>query len=346
MLVDFNDTKPLIIITVQDTLDAGGFSSSRISKQQTVVRLSAPHKSLRIFDQLPFGDFIPHQVIQLYMGNSGYGCNDHLAILIMLDAESFMQSKLSHPEILVKLHHICHKFLGAYGFCQGFAHIADTVPDPLVVHFAVSIDILIAAKCLAAAGMKYLIKNLQVKIIKFFKNLKITQCQGIDAALYSAADLAGCTERIFMIYQKLCQVIVPQVSGKAIHASQLHQAIYTLKELAFPVCQLLCSCFICIHQRCHCIQNFSMLKIAVKNAFLCSCHFYFLFLFCISLRCQGAVNSFPIPAGRLPLPVSPSGRFSPHCHEGFPQNPQKTGTARFSPELDVIRFWSYSVRYK
>ena len=32
MLVDFNDTKPLIIITVQDTLDAGGFSSSRISK--------------------------------------------------------------------------------------------------------------------------------------------------------------------------------------------------------------------------------------------------------------------------------------------------------------------------
>ena len=44
MLIGLNDTKSLIIILVQDSLDTGRFTGSRITKEQAVVRLSPLYK--------------------------------------------------------------------------------------------------------------------------------------------------------------------------------------------------------------------------------------------------------------------------------------------------------------
>ena len=65
MLIGLNDTKSLIIILVQDSLDTGRFTGSRITKEQTVVRLSPLYKCLCIINELFLGDLISYQIICL-----------------------------------------------------------------------------------------------------------------------------------------------------------------------------------------------------------------------------------------------------------------------------------------
>ena len=63
MFIDFDHTKSLIIILIQDRLDRGRFSGSRIPVEQTVIGSSSFHKSFRILDQFLFLYIISYQII-------------------------------------------------------------------------------------------------------------------------------------------------------------------------------------------------------------------------------------------------------------------------------------------
>ena len=120
-----------------------------------------------------------------------------------------MQSQLTHTKILIKLYHILHEFLCGLRCCQRFAQITDTVPDTGIKHLAVASGVGIITENLTAGNSKCLIQYSQVKIIQFFKHTEIIQCQFINTSVDSPSDLTGCTECIFIIYQKKCQITVP-----------------------------------------------------------------------------------------------------------------------------------------
>ena len=90
MLVHLDDTKSLIIITVQDSLDTGRFSGSRITKKEAVVCFSSSYKSLCVLDQFLFRNFISDQIFQFHMGDSGDRLNFHIIIFIMTYTERLM----------------------------------------------------------------------------------------------------------------------------------------------------------------------------------------------------------------------------------------------------------------
>ena len=61
-----------------------------------------------------------------------------------------MKPQLSNTKVLVKLHHILHKLFCGCSCSKGRAHITDSIPDPLIKHFTVAVNILIILKALAA----------------------------------------------------------------------------------------------------------------------------------------------------------------------------------------------------
>ena len=233
MLVSFNDTKSLIIILVQDSLDTGGFTCTCITEQQTVVCFSASDKCFCVFDQFLFRDLIAYQVIQTYMCDPCDRNDLCFSILVFLDTESLMKSQLAYAEILIELDHIFHEFLCILGCCQCAAHLADTVADTFVEHLSTVLRCLIVAEDTAAGSMEYFVQKIQVKIIQFLEDCKIMECQLIDASVDMSTDLARGAECILVVHKKQSQIIVPQVSCKSIGTCCLDQTVDTFIEIFF-----------------------------------------------------------------------------------------------------------------
>ena len=233
MLVSFNDTKSLIIILVQDSLDTGGFTCTCITEQQTVVCFSASDKCFCVFDQFLFRDLIAYQVIQTYMCDPCDRNDLCFSILVFLDTESLMKSQLAYAEILIELDHIFHEFLCILGCCQCAAHLADTVADTFVEHLSTVLRCLIVAEDTVAGSMEYFVQKIQVKIIQFLEDCKIMECQLIDASVDMSTDLARGAECILVVHKKQSQIIVPQVSCKSIGTCRLDQTVDTFIEIFF-----------------------------------------------------------------------------------------------------------------
>ena len=254
MLIGLNDTKSLIIILVQDSLDTGRFTGSRITKEQTVVRLSPLYKCLCIINELFLGDLISYQIIDLHMCDPCDRLDLHLSLLIVTDTECLMETKLANTEIFIEGYHIIHKFFGCGGCCQGFAHLTDTVTDPGIKELAVLIRCLVITDHPAAYSSEHFIKDRDVKIIQFLENLEIIFCQVVNAALDRSSYLACHTESVLMIYQKEGKICMPDISGKTVHSCQLHQPVDTFEKLVFSCLECFFICFIKINKFCHIVQ--------------------------------------------------------------------------------------------
>ena len=89
MLIYLNHAQSLIIILVENGLDAGGFTGSGITKKQTVIGRPSLHKGLRIVNELLFlnliaGEIIQHHLIQIVDRHKVK------TVLILRDTESFI----------------------------------------------------------------------------------------------------------------------------------------------------------------------------------------------------------------------------------------------------------------
>ena len=271
MLVGLNDAKTLIIILVQDTLDTGRFTGSRITKEQTVVCLSSLHKGLCVFDEFFLGDLVAYQVIDLHMCDPCDRLDFYFAIFIMADTECFVKTQLTYTKILVKRYHIIHELFCCGSCCQCFAHLADTVTDSGIKELTVLIRCLIITDHFTAYRSKHSVKYCDIKIIQFLEYLKIILCQVIDAAFDSPTDLACHAEGILVIYQKKCKICMPDISGKSIHSRQFHQPVDAFEKLVFFCLQSFFIRFIKIDKLCHIVQYLTVRKSTVKDTFLNSC---------------------------------------------------------------------------
>ena len=240
MLIYFDDSQSLIIILIQDTFDAGRFTCSCITEQQTVICLSSTYKCLCIFDEFLFWYLIADQIIQTYMCDPGHRYDHCPAVLIMVNAECFVKSEFSYTEVFVKLDHVCHKFFSIFGNCQCFAHLTDTVTDTFVKHFAGILRCFIITEDSTAGCMEQFVQHCQIKVIEFFKNRKIMKCKLIDTAFDCTSDLARSTECIFMIYKKKCKIIVPQISRKSIRTCNFDQTVDAFIKFFFHLACIDC----------------------------------------------------------------------------------------------------------
>jgi len=89
VLINFNHPQPLLIVLVDNCLNAGGFSCPGIPKQQAVIRLFPVYKGFRIVYKLLLCSFIAYQIVQMDMGNIGNRENPR-PIFRMLHPEGFM----------------------------------------------------------------------------------------------------------------------------------------------------------------------------------------------------------------------------------------------------------------
>src|SRR5699024_8094827 len=220
----------LIIILIQNSLDAGGFTRSRVTEKQAVVRLSSLHKSFCVINQFFLRNLISHQIIQIDMSDFRDRLNHHFSLFIMADPESLVQSQFSHTEFPVKLHHVIHEFIRILRLAKFPAQFTDPVTNSLVEQFAVLIDILIVNHKVTPQIAESLIKICEIKIIEFFENFKIMARNLIDGSFHSSHNFTGSTESILVVDQQKSQIVMPQVSGKSVSACQLHQLIHTLKK--------------------------------------------------------------------------------------------------------------------
>ena len=173
MLVHLNDTKSLIIISVQDSFDTGGFTCTCITEQQTVVGFFASDKGFCVLDEFLFRDLISYQVFQFHMCDPGDRLDHDVIILIMTYTECFVKSQLAYTEVFIELYHICHKFFCCPGFCQSFAHLADTVSDAGIKHLTVASCVCVITKNSAAGNAESLVQYTQVEIIQFLEYTEI-----------------------------------------------------------------------------------------------------------------------------------------------------------------------------
>ena len=185
------------------------------------------------------------------MGNSFYGGDHHISFFVMLDPEGFVKSQLANSEILIEPDHILHKFCTVFCLRQGSAHITDPVSDAPVKHFPGVLCRLIAADDPAARCMKQSVKSGKVKGIQVPEYLKIMKGKLLNASSHSSPDLTGCTECIFVIYQKKRQIIMPEISRKAVSSRHLHQFSYTPEKYRLQTVRIFPVIRQRIHQFCH-----------------------------------------------------------------------------------------------
>ena len=63
MLVNLDHSQTLVIISINNGLDACGFTCTAVAEEQHIVGFSALNKGFRIIHQLLLLDFITYQVI-------------------------------------------------------------------------------------------------------------------------------------------------------------------------------------------------------------------------------------------------------------------------------------------
>src|SRR5699024_936160 len=270
LLYHLDDTQSFFIVAVQDSLDTGGFARARVAEKETVVRFPAPDESLRILDQLLFRDLISHQIFKPHMSDPCHRHDHRVAVPVVFDAERLMKAKFAYAEILIELHHVRHKLFRGIRLRQGDAHLADAVADTFVEHPAAVLRRLIAAQHMAAGSVEHNIKNRKVKIVKFFKNLKIVKSQFVDTALHRAPDLARRTECVLMAYQEKRQISMPEIPGKAVGACSLHQSVDAGEEQILLLPDVRVFLFQRVHKQRHMFQYLSPGKVPVEYAFLYS----------------------------------------------------------------------------
>ena len=294
MLVNLNHTKSLIVIFIQDALDAGGFSGSGIAKKQTVVCFLALDKRFRVVDQLLLWNFVADKIRKAHIRNVGN--RDNLNVLsCMRNTKGLVKSQFSHSEIFVKLNHISHKFICGCSLCQTDGQLTDTIPDFFVEQFIRTVRVLIGTDDRGIAGLKNFIKNTDIKIKQFFETDKVVFCHLVDASLYFSDNLARGRECIFFVYQQIRQIIMPEISGEAVAVCHLDKAVQCLIKLRLICAHILTEpavlqgnlsidqFFVGLHQYRHIAQYLPLCEIAVEDTFfysnhllsLPSCHFSF-----------------------------------------------------------------------
>ena len=169
------------------------------------------------------------------------------------------------------------------------------VPFMALLYIVLAVGVIVIADDVSIAGFENFVENTDIEIEQLFETDKIMFCHLVDASLDFSDNLAGGRKCIFFVDQKICQIIVPEISGEAVAVCHLDKAVQCLIKLRLICAHILTEpavlqgnlsidqFFVGLHQYRHIAQYLPLCEIAVEDTFfysnhllsLPSCHFSF-----------------------------------------------------------------------
>ena len=252
MLVHLDHPKALVIVFIEDSLDGGGFPGSRVPEEKAVVGPAPLHKGLCVVNEFFLGALIPHQLVKLYMGDL---CDRHNvdALLVVSHPESLVKAQLAYAELLVELGHGSLELLRVLCLPQAFRQSADPVPDTAVEHTAVGARSCVVQDHGDAVHAKPCLHRREVVVKQLLEDSEVVEGHLVDASPCLSHDLAGSAVGVLIVCQEKGQVIVPEISLKAVVHTELQYAACARKEKAFQVLLVVIFIIVVFHQERHVI---------------------------------------------------------------------------------------------
>ena len=137
VLVYFDHAQAPAVVFVENRLDAGGFSCSRITEEKHVVGRFPVYKGLCILNQLLFLQLIAYDILKINVLHIDNGINDGLcALLFFKDPKSLVETEFAGSALPVKFHHMVLEGLCVLCLPQHHRQLYQAIPDPAVENTA------------------------------------------------------------------------------------------------------------------------------------------------------------------------------------------------------------------
>ena len=134
MLVDLDHTESLIVILIDDRLDARRFACSAVAKQQYIIGFSALYKRFCIVNQLLFLDLIADKIIKHDFIQIIDRVKVRLALPLIDQTEGFVQTEHTDTVSLVKIGDRFKEFILILCLLQFFTECLYLFTDIFIVH--------------------------------------------------------------------------------------------------------------------------------------------------------------------------------------------------------------------
>ena len=236
MLVNLNHTQALIVILVQNGLDAGGFAGTGVSEQQYIIGRKTFYKGLCIINQLFLLNFIAYQVLQKHLLCIVDRQEFH-AVRHRLDAEGLIQTEHTYAVGFVKICNYFEDFIFIFCLLDLTAHRLYLFTDVFIVHPLFFADGLIVADGAEAVNLQIPLNGAKIKVKQVFEHLEICLCEMVDGTVIGSHLFAGHTEGILIGQENKGQIIVPQVLVKAVHGRQIQKRLHLLINPRGQLCR-------------------------------------------------------------------------------------------------------------
>ena len=224
MLIDFNHAQALVIVLINQRLDAAGFARAAVAKEQHIVGRTSLYKGFRVLTQCPLLALVANKVVkgdELGVGNRH---QLHLAAP-MVNAKGLVQAQLAHAISTVKCGHQSIKSFYSSCLLQLLAQSLHLFADIFVKACFLFRHCLIIGDNIEAVDAQLLFQGSEIILKQGLENGKIIHGQGVDTALASALLLAGNGKGSLHAHQKISQIIMPQIFVKAINSSNIQQLV-------------------------------------------------------------------------------------------------------------------------
>ena len=220
MLVNFNHTQALRIVLVQNRLNATGFTGPAVTKEQYVICLTPLHKGFGIFHKALLLQFVANQIVKIYVRSIANGYKFY-TIFFVDDAEGFVQTKLAYAISFVEAGHQVKNFVFISSLFNSSTKLLHTLTDIFIVATFTLFNGMVIANDAKAVNAQLFFQRSEVVIKKLFKNCKVALRKLVYTANASTLFFASNAKGIFTAYQKISQVVAPQVGVKPTNGSNV-----------------------------------------------------------------------------------------------------------------------------
>ena len=251
VLVDFDHPESLTVVAVQDCLNACGFAGSGISVEKNVVGHAPLHESFRVGDQLLLLKLVADQILQLHIAGSRDRDQEFLLLVLIIHAESLVETELAHTIFLVKTgDDVVHLLLGSlftFSVFPGNSALDRLNPAAQLLHLladaSVEDPLRLPDRCVVFQDAETVyaqsaLDRAEIIVKQFPEDPEIIERERIYAALIGPHLLRDQRKRRLCRSDQVGEIVVPQIFVKAVFRGQVQQAVHLLVDLSgqgFPV---------------------------------------------------------------------------------------------------------------
>ena len=230
VLINLDHPQALVIVFVDEGLDAGGLARAGVAVEQHVVAAPSGQESLGVVPQLGFLALIAHQIPEHHLVGVVNG-DQRDPLGAGPDAEGFVQADLPHAVLPVVVGDQTEKVLLVPGRRQPAAQVPDLLADVPVVPPLVLVDGGIVAEGGEAVDAQVVLNGREVIVEQGAEHPEVVGRKVVHRSLQRPHPLGDEAEGILIGHDEKGQIVLPQVFVKAVVGGQIQQALDLVVEL-------------------------------------------------------------------------------------------------------------------